>query len=320
MKAEVQEVPGTEVEVELAAIAFDPDQPRTAADETALDQLVRSIRAHGIQQPVILTLQPDPEIAAHKPYLLLHGSRRCTAALRAGLSRVRAVLRHEELSADDRLMRQLAENDEREDLNVYDRATAVARAFEASGLNQAEFARKHGKSRPWVASQLWLARVEGLTAAALRERLIRHGETARLFAQLPPRTQQRLVETARAAGEPITIAIVKRLLPKPKEDADEGSAPDRARREASVAEDDETSRRDAAASPPSLAGDPSDRIPIYLRAESVPTLLGHFGIRRADAGDSLGPSEEAADLLAAYLESLVRSPHAAVPTSSHLIS
>ncbi len=128
--------------------------------------------------------------------------------------------------------------------------------------------------------------------------------------------QRRLVENARASGDPITIALVKRFLPKTDEDPPGSASHEPSHREGPPVsgEDRLATDEEAGAAPPS-GGSPERRIAIYLRAGAVPTLLGHFGLRDDDPPDpGAPPPDDAAALLAAYLESLVEPSPTAFQT------
>src|SRR5687768_8243212 len=65
-------------EIPIEQISPNPYQPRKTIDEGALEDLVRSVRVHGIVQPLVVTRAGDR-------YKLIAGERRFRAAQRAGL-------------------------------------------------------------------------------------------------------------------------------------------------------------------------------------------------------------------------------------------
>jgi ParB family chromosome partitioning protein len=122
-------------------------------------------------QPLLVRPHPNLQARAVTPYMLIVGERRWMAARRAGLAAVPASIRHQPLSASDRLMMQVAENDGelREELSLLDLAGAVARAFAGAGCSQARFAQRHHRSPAWISQLLSLARAEGPVRDALQE-------------------------------------------------------------------------------------------------------------------------------------------------------
>src|SRR5258708_20536181 len=137
-------------------IVPDPEQPRPEIDRSELEALAASIKGAGVIQPLLVSAHPDPEAREATPYMIVAGERRWRAARLAGLPAVPVVVHPGELSAADRLMLQLDENDGelRRELPLYDRAAAVARALALSGQKKDEFARRPQKSGAWVSPYL----------------------------------------------------------------------------------------------------------------------------------------------------------------------
>ncbi len=110
--------------IRIEAIRPDPDQPRRSFPEDSLSELSDSIRQDGVIQPIEVT-----EIAANQ-YMIVHGERRWRAAKIAGLDTIPAVVRRSDYDGATRLVRQLVENIQREDLNDVDRAAGLLRLKE----------------------------------------------------------------------------------------------------------------------------------------------------------------------------------------------
>jgi ParB family transcriptional regulator, chromosome partitioning protein len=164
--------------VPLDQLAPDPLQPRTDMPMDALRELAESLKRHGVIEPLVATEQVDAGESAPR-YLILAGERRWRAAQLAGLATVPVVLREPPRDATERLVLQIAENDVREDLSLLDRARAVERALQESGLSKKEFAERLGRSLPWLSNLLAVMAAAGSTLEALEHGLIRHGETVR---------------------------------------------------------------------------------------------------------------------------------------------
>ncbi len=135
-----------ELPVEL--IKPNPNQPRTKIDPEALAGLSSSIEANGVVQPLLVRPLPDGS------YELIAGERRWRAAQAAGLGKVPAVVRDQELA--ERLQVALIENMVREDLNPVDEARACAALVDDLGLSKEELARRVGRSRPAVSNLIRL--------------------------------------------------------------------------------------------------------------------------------------------------------------------
>ena len=133
-------------EVDLDLLRPNRDQPRGAGQETALDDLAQSIRAHGVIQPIVVARRGGGEHG----YEIVAGERRWRAAQRAGLLRVPVVVR--DVPATRRLELALIENIQREDLNPMEEAAAYARLADDFGLTQEQIARSVGKDRATIAN------------------------------------------------------------------------------------------------------------------------------------------------------------------------
>jgi ParB family transcriptional regulator, chromosome partitioning protein len=135
-------------ELPVEVIKPNPNQPRTKIDPDSLSGLASSIEANGVVQPLLVRPLPDGS------YELIAGERRWRAAQAAGLAKVPAVVRDQELA--ERLQVALIENMVREDLNPVDEARACAALVDELGLSREDLARRVGRSRPAVSNLIRL--------------------------------------------------------------------------------------------------------------------------------------------------------------------
>lgn len=138
---------GEPVEIDIALIRPNPDQPRKKFMQEELDELCDSIKEFGIIQPLILKKEKDG-------YILIAGERRLRAATRLGLDKVPAVVR--EASERESALIALIENVQRENLSYVEEAQAYRRLITEHGLTQTEVARKVGKKQSTVSNKLRL--------------------------------------------------------------------------------------------------------------------------------------------------------------------
>jgi ParB family chromosome partitioning protein len=131
----------------------DPDNVRRD-DAEGLESLAASLREHGLLQPIGVTRDGSA-------YRVLYGSRRRAAAIEAGLERIACVL--VEAAPPDRLVRQLVENLQRQDLNPLDQAEGLARL-------RRDLARRDPGSSDRELDE-GTARAVGLSAATVRRYL-----------------------------------------------------------------------------------------------------------------------------------------------------
>lgn len=144
-------VPGAHfAEVPVGAIRPNPRQPRNAFDETALAELVSSIREVGVLQPVVVRPVADG-------YELVMGERRWRAAQEAGLATIPSIVRETE---DTALLRDaLLENLHRSELNPLEEAAAYQQLLDDFACTHDELARRIHRSRPQITNTLRLLRL-----------------------------------------------------------------------------------------------------------------------------------------------------------------
>ena len=125
-------------------------QPRKYFDDKKFEELERSIREHGVLQPVIVQIGKNG-------YELVVGERRWRACKKAGLKKIPAIIR--EVTDTESLEIALIENLNRQDLNPIEEADGFARLANEFGLTQEQIAKRMGKSREAVANTLRLLKL-----------------------------------------------------------------------------------------------------------------------------------------------------------------
>lgn len=141
------------LQVPIDSVLPNPRQPRQSTDDARLDELADSIREHGVLQPLLVALAPQPG-----RYQLIAGERRWQAAKRAGLETVPVVIK--EATPQQLIELALVENIQRADLNPLEEAAAYRHLVEEFGLRQEEVARRVGRSRFTVANTLRLLQLD----------------------------------------------------------------------------------------------------------------------------------------------------------------
>lgn len=133
------------------AIAPNPNNPRTILKTTpAMQELIDSVRASGVKQPVMVREYRPTKLANHKcRYQLLAGSRRLLAATEAGCKSIPAIV-HEGLTPEEEFEITFTENFAREDLTPLEQGFAVALLLERYKGDTKAVAAKLGKERRYV--------------------------------------------------------------------------------------------------------------------------------------------------------------------------
>ena len=134
----------------IDAIQANPEQPRRAFDELALEELSRSIQEKGIVQPLVVR----PLAGQHGKFEIVAGERRWRAAQLARLGEVPVLIRT--FSDQEVLEVAIIENIQREGLNAIEEAAGYKQLIERFGHTQEKVADALGKSRSHIANLLRL--------------------------------------------------------------------------------------------------------------------------------------------------------------------
>jgi ParB family chromosome partitioning protein len=166
--------------VALDRIIPTPLQPRTVFRDENLQELVDSIKTHGIIQPLICRKTGEQ-------FELIAGERRWRAAQRVGLAEAPVIVRT--ASDQDVLELALIENLQREDLNPIEEASAFARLAREFHLRQEDIAQKVGKSRAAIANSMRLLDLDPQVQSYLVQNRISVGH-AKVLLSLKDKEQQ----------------------------------------------------------------------------------------------------------------------------------
>lgn len=140
-----------ERQVPVDQVRPNPYQPRTDFEEGALAELVESIRANGLLQPLVV--RPTAE-----GWEVVAGERRLRALRKLGWSTAPVVVR--ELSDQQMLVLALVENLQRENLSPIEEGQGYRSLMEAFDLTQSQVAERVGKDRSTVANTLRLLQLD----------------------------------------------------------------------------------------------------------------------------------------------------------------
>lgn len=205
----------TEISIDL--IQPNPYQPRRQFDEDKLEELVESIRQHGVLQPLVVR-------PLEGGYQLIVGERRWRAARRAGLSMVPVVIR----DVDEIEMMELAliENLQREDLTPIEEAQAFHRLINEFGLTQEELAEVVGRSRSGIANTLRLLNLPEDVQDNVSRGTLSMGHARALLALNNSEQQIEAAELVVKRGLSVrqTEELVRRLVAREKSAAQEVAA------------------------------------------------------------------------------------------------
>jgi ParB family transcriptional regulator, chromosome partitioning protein len=189
-------------EIPVEAITANPRQPREVFDEDAMAELVESIRAVGLLQPIVV------RALAGGRYELVMGERRWRAAVLAGLAAIPAIVRD---TRDDAMLRDaLLENLHRTDLNPLEEAAAYQQLLDDFGCTQDELATRIRRSRPQISNTLRLLRLPPAVQRRLAAGVLSAGHARALLALPDVEAQERLA--ARIVAEGLSVRSVEEIV------------------------------------------------------------------------------------------------------------
>lgn len=199
-------VAGTEVaqqnEIPINQIFPNPRQPRTVFDETALNELIASIKSIGILQPPVVR-----KVADNK-YELIMGERRFRAAKAAGLTSIPVIIRQ---TPDNELLREaLIENIHRSNLNPLEEGAAYAQLLADFGCTHDELALKLGRSRPLISNTIRLLNLPDAVQRKVAAGVISAGHARALLGLTDATDIEKLA--SRIVAEGLSVRAVEEII------------------------------------------------------------------------------------------------------------
>ncbi len=150
----------TFLELDVENITNNPMQPRLHIDESELKDLTRSIKLHGLIQPIAVIKVGENE------YILKAGQRRWLAHKELGLKTIKAIVQEETIlpkKEKEKALFEIAvmENTQRENLNPLELALSLRSAMDKKLYkNMDELSMALGKSKSYVSKVLKVLALE----------------------------------------------------------------------------------------------------------------------------------------------------------------
>lgn len=186
----------------IAEIVPNSEQPRRDFLRKEMEDLVASVKKHGILQPLIVTEKED------SGYELVVGERRLRAAQIAGLADVPAIIRT--ATQQQKLELALIENIQRQDLNPIEEAFAYKRLIDEFNLTQQEVAEQVGKGRPTIANLIRLLELPDEIQKALAAGKLSVGKARALLSL--KKEKEMLDMFYNMMGEKVTVREVEKSV------------------------------------------------------------------------------------------------------------
>jgi ParB family chromosome partitioning protein len=188
-------------EIPVAQVEPNPYQPRKEFAEEALADLVESIRAEGLLQPIVVRPVGDH-------FQLIAGERRWRAFQKLAIKTIPARV----MSSSDASSASLAliENLQRADLNPIEEAHGYASLIRDFDLTQDAAAQRVGKGRATVANSLRLLNLEGELQGYLGKGMLSVGHAKVLLGV--ESGAERLVLARRTLEQGLSVRALEELL------------------------------------------------------------------------------------------------------------
>jgi ParB family chromosome partitioning protein len=158
--------------VKLDEIEVNPFQPRIEFDSEVLMELAKSIKVHGLIQPITIRSMGDGK------FQIISGERRVRASKMAGLKEVPAYIR----IANDQEMLEMAliENIQRADLNAIEIAISYQRLMDECSLTHESLSERVGKNRSTVTNYVRLLKLPPDIQSSIKKNEISMGHARAL--------------------------------------------------------------------------------------------------------------------------------------------
>lgn len=128
-----------------------PNQPRKRFDYDELEGLAQSIRANGILQPLMVRALENGK------YELIAGERRLRAARLTGMTKIPCIVN--DISETDSAVFAVIENLQRQDLDYFEEAEALALLVSDYHMGQDELSKKLGMAQSTLSNKLRLLKL-----------------------------------------------------------------------------------------------------------------------------------------------------------------
>lgn len=189
------------IEISLADIDTNTEQPRKHFDQQALAELADSIRIHGVIQPIVVT-------RVGLRFMIIAGERRFRASQLAGKQTIPAIIKNYTKQEIHEIS--LIENLQREDLNAMEEARGIKRLMNECNRTQEQIGERLSKSRSAIANTLRLLTLTEQVQQLIEDGSLTPGQARPLIVITDPRLQIELAK--RAVDDKLTARQMEKIV------------------------------------------------------------------------------------------------------------
>jgi ParB family chromosome partitioning protein len=187
--------------IAVLKITANPRQPRKDFNPELLEEMIASINAFGVIQPIVVRPKDGG-------YELIAGERRWRAAQAAGLEVIPAIIR--QTDEMESLELSLIENLNRDDLNVVEEAYAFQQLIEDFGITHADLSKRIGKSRSNITNILRIITLDPEIQDMLTNEAITYGHARSVLAIEDKKLQKKIVK--RIVDDQLSVRQVEEIV------------------------------------------------------------------------------------------------------------
>ncbi len=189
-------------ELRVDSITPNPFQPRKHFDENALQELSKSIKEHGLLQPIVVIEKEDG-------YLLIAGERRLRAHKLAKITTIKAIIA--DVDIDEARLRELAliENIQRENLNAIELANSYAELIEVHNITHDELSSIVHKSRSQITNTMRLLSLSNYAQKQVLSGKISQGH-AKVLVGLDEKKQKIIIDSI--IGQKLSVRDAEKMV------------------------------------------------------------------------------------------------------------
>ncbi|WP_294951156.1 ParB/RepB/Spo0J family partition protein [Sulfurovum sp.] len=204
-------------ELSVEDISPNPFQPRKHFDEEALKELSRSVKEHGLLQPIVV-------IEKENGYLLIAGERRLRAHKLAKLATIKSIIAN--VNIDEARLRELAliENIQRENLNAIELANSYAELIEVHNITHDELSSIVHKSRSQITNTMRLLSLSAYAQKKVASGKISQGH-AKILTGLDEKKQKIIIDSI--IGQKLSVRDTEKMVKHHKKNGMDLSARNR---------------------------------------------------------------------------------------------
>lgn len=191
------------IKLDINLLEPNKDQPRSTIDAVSIEELSKSIKNHGLLQPIIVRKK-------NKGYQIIAGERRWRATRLAGIQEIPCIIRNVEDIKSAEMA--LIENVQRENLNPIEEAIAYSNISKKYGFTQEDLSKVVGKSRAYVTNILRLLKLEGEVVDMIRDGTITGGHGKALLMLKNKDMQLKLAKEIEQKG--ISVRETEKIIQK----------------------------------------------------------------------------------------------------------